>query len=89
MTIKKRLAISNIIMIVVPVLITLLVGLLCVGAFYLTLNYSNGFGFESNSQFYNASREISGKMYEVLNMGQKPLKHGWIPSEKLLTGIPC
>ncbi len=74
MTIKKRLAISNIIMIVVPVLITLLVGLLCVGAIYLTLNYSNGFGFESNSQFYNASREISGKMYEVFEHGTEATK---------------
>ncbi len=74
MTIKKRLAISNIIMIVVPVMATLLVGLLCVGAVYLTLNYSNGFGFESNSEFYNVSREISGSMHEVFEDGTEATK---------------
>ncbi len=74
MTIKKRLAISNIIMIVVPVMTTLLAGLLCVCAFYLTLNYSNGFGFESNSEFYNVSREISGKMHEVFEDGPEATK---------------
>ena len=62
-TVKKRLAISNIIMIVAPVIITLLIGSICFGTVYLTPNNSNGFGFESSGEFYNTSQAVSGKMY--------------------------
>ena len=48
MTVKKRLTISNIIMIVIPVVITLLVGVICLGGIYITLHNSNGFGFENS-----------------------------------------
>lgn len=41
MTVKKRLNISNIIMIVVPVVVTALVGIICLGTARLTLNRSN------------------------------------------------
>ncbi len=41
MTVKKRLNISNIIMIVVPVVVTALVGVICLGTAWLTLNRSN------------------------------------------------
>lgn len=65
MTVKKRFAISNIIMIVAPVIITLLIGSICLGAVYLKLNNSNGFGFESSGEFYNTSQFVSGKMYDI------------------------
>ena len=41
MTVKKRLNISNIIMIVVPVVVTALVGIICLGTAWLILNRSN------------------------------------------------
>ncbi len=65
MTVKKRLAISNIIMIVIPVVITLLVGVICLGGIYITLHNSNGFGFENSGEFYNTSQAVSSKMYEI------------------------
>lgn len=74
MTVKKRLAIPNIIMIVAPVIITLLIGSICHGAVYLTLNNSNGFGFESSGEFYNTSQAVSGKMYEVFEHGSEDTK---------------
>lgn len=74
MTVKKRLAISNIIVIVAPVIITLLIGSICLGAVYLTLNNSNGFGFENSGEFYNTSQAVSGKMYEVFEHGSEDTK---------------
>lgn len=50
-------------MIVAPVIITLLIGSICFGTVYLTLNNSNGFCFESSGEFYNTSQAESGKMY--------------------------
>lgn len=41
MTVKKRLNISNIIMIVVPVVVTALVGIICLVTAWLILNRSN------------------------------------------------
>lgn len=66
-TVKKRLAIPNIIMIVAPVIITLLIGSICLGAVYLTLNNSNGFGFESSGEIYNTSQAVSEKCMRSLN----------------------
>lgn len=74
MTVKKRLAISNIIMIIIPVVITLMVGLSCVGVIYYTLQNSNGFGFENYDEFYNMSRTVSDRMYEVFEHGSKSSK---------------
>ncbi len=74
MTVKKRLAISNIIMIIIPVLITLLVGVVCFAAVYITLYNSNGFGFESSGEFYNTSQAVSSKMYEVFEHGSEDTK---------------
>lgn len=59
MTIKKRLFISNILMILVPVTITALIGLLCVGTIWLTIVHGNGLGFEDSRDFYLASQGIS------------------------------
>ncbi|MDO4362924.1 MAG: HAMP domain-containing sensor histidine kinase [Clostridia bacterium] len=74
MTVKKRLAISNIIMIIIPVVITLFVGLICVGVVYVTLQNTNGFGFESYDEFYNASRTVSDRMYEIFEHGSESSK---------------
>lgn len=69
MTVKRRLALSNVIMIVIPVVITLCTGLLCLVGIYMTLKYSNGFGFESGSEFYNISQAVSGKVDEIFEDG--------------------
>ncbi len=74
MTVKKRLAISNIIMIVMPVIITLLVGVICMGGIYITLHNSNGFGFENGGEFYNTSQAVSGMLYEVFDNGCEDAK---------------
>ena len=59
MTVKKRLSISNVIMIISPVLITALVGVACLVAVYYTLHHSNGFGFDDSEDFYNISQSIA------------------------------
>lgn len=74
MTIKKRLAVSNIIMIIIPVLITLLVGSICLGVIYLTLYHSNGFGFENGGEFFATSRAVSSVIHEVFENGSKDMK---------------
>lgn len=63
MTIKKRLVISNILMILVPVVITALIGLACVGMVWYTVVHGTGLGIEHNDDFYLASQGIS-KMAE-------------------------
>lgn len=63
MTIKKRLVISNILMILVPVIITALIGLACVGMVWYTVVHGTGLGIEHNKDFYIASQGIS-KMVE-------------------------
>lgn len=75
MTVKKRLTISNIIMIVIPVVITLLVGVICLGGIYITLHNSNGFGFENSGEFYNTSQAVSSKMYEIFEHSGKDTKN--------------
>ena len=74
MTIKKRLAVSNLIMILVPVCITLLVGLLCLGAVYWSLHTTTGFGFENSNQFYATSQAASAAMHEVFEHGSADAK---------------
>lgn len=69
MTVKRRLALSNVIMIVIPVVITLCTGLLCLAGIYITMEYSNGFGFESGSEFYNISQVVSDKVDEIFEDG--------------------
>lgn len=63
MTIKKRLVISNIMMIIVPTVITALIGLACVGMVWYTVVHGTGIGIEHSKDFYMASQGIS-KMAE-------------------------
>ena len=65
MTIKKRLTVSNIIMITAPITAVLLVGAVCLGALYFAMNRSNGMGFSDSKEFYSSMQTISDKMYEV------------------------
>ena len=58
-TIKKRLVISNILMILVPVVITAVIGFVCVGIVWVSVRYGAGLGFEDSEDFYKASRDIS------------------------------
>lgn len=58
-TIKKRLMISNILMILVPVLITAFIGLVCVGIIVFFIRYGTEFGFEDSEDFYRTSESIS------------------------------
>lgn len=65
MTVKKRLTISNIIMIIAPMTATLLVGAICIGVLYFTMNRTTGLGFSDGNEFYSMVQTISDKMYEA------------------------
>ncbi|MGN0486886.1 MAG: ATP-binding protein [Acutalibacteraceae bacterium] len=66
MTIKRRLAVSNVIMIVLPVVITMIIGSLSVGAVYFTLYKTKGFGFENSEDFYRMSLSVTATVNEAL-----------------------
>lgn len=68
-TIKKRLVISNILMIFVPVVITAFIGLVCVGIIWFSVRYGAGLGFEDSEDFYKASRSISVIVEKSLKEG--------------------
>lgn len=67
MTVKKRLAISNILMLIVPVFITALIAVGCLGAIWFTFTHSTGIGFEDSEDFYRASAGISEMAVEALH----------------------
>ena len=66
MTIKKRLFISNILMILIPVCITAMIACGCVGAVWYTVTHANGASFDDSEDFYQASGGISAAVEEVL-----------------------
>jgi len=66
MTIKKRLAISNVLMILVPVAITLLIAAGCVGVIWFQIAHGTGLGFEDSESFYQACTGISDLAAEAL-----------------------
>lgn len=59
MTIKKRLAISNILMILVPVVITAAIACACLAVIWFATVKGPGLGFENAEDFDTASRSIS------------------------------
>lgn len=59
MKIKKRLFISNILMIIIPVVISALVGAGCVWMVWFTVTHGAGLGFEDSEDFFHASHGIS------------------------------
>lgn len=71
MTVKKRLTISNIIMITAPVTAVLTVGAVCLGILYFLMNRSNGMGFSDSREFYSSIQTVSDKMYEVFEHSKK------------------
>jgi signal transduction histidine kinase len=75
MTIKKRLVISNILMILVPVMITALIALACVGIIWLFVTHSAGVGFRDSEDFYRASRSIAMLVENTL----EDISHGGRP----------
>lgn len=66
MTVKKRLAISNVLMIVVPIAITLLIAAGCMGIIWYQIAHGTGLGFEDSEDFYQASTGISGMAADAL-----------------------
>lgn len=66
MTIKKRLALSNVLMIVVPVIITLLIAEGCLGLLWYLIAHGTGLGFEDSEDFYQASAGITEMVSEAL-----------------------
>ncbi len=67
MTIRKRLFVSNILMIVVPVAITALIALACVGTIWAIVANGHGLGFEDSESFYSASKGISDMAVNILD----------------------
>lgn len=59
MTIKKRLFWSNIFMIIVPVISTMLIGCVCVGVIWLSLVGGAGLGIEDQEDFDHACMAVS------------------------------
>ncbi|MDD3228979.1 MAG: HAMP domain-containing sensor histidine kinase [Oscillospiraceae bacterium] len=70
--IKKRLVISNLLMILVPVMITAVIGLICVGIIWFSIRYGTGLGFEDSEDFYKASRGVSIIVEKTLEEGPYP-----------------
>lgn len=69
MTVKKRLFWSNILMILVPVMITILIGLGCIGFIWLALINGAGFGLRDAADFSRASLAISEVIEKQLTLG--------------------
>ena len=66
MTIKKKLFISNILMIIVPVLASLLAGLICIGVVWFGVLHRNGLGYEDSEDFSAAAATVSSAVEEAI-----------------------
>ena len=71
MTIKKRLAVSNVLMLLVPVITTVLIALGCLALIWLVIAHGVGIGFEDSEDFYRASAGISELAAEGLRADEK------------------
>ncbi len=69
MTVKKRLFLSNILMIVVPAAATLLIGVLCVGFIWLALINGVGLGIHDEDEFDLACAAITEGIEKDLKTG--------------------
>ena len=69
MTVKKRLFWSNILMILVPVIATVLIGFLCVGFIWFALIHGMGIGIHDPDEFEVACTAISEGVKESLENG--------------------
>lgn len=70
MTIKKRLLLSNILMIVVPVLAALAAGACCIALLWLMLRIGNGLPLEDSGEFSWASRAVVKLVSRSLEKGK-------------------
>lgn len=70
MTIKKRLFISNILMIVIPVLAALLAGVCCIALLWLMLQNGGGLPLEDSGDFSWASRAVVKLVSRSLEEGE-------------------
>lgn len=69
MTVKKRLFWSNILMILVPVIATVLIGVLCMGFIWFALIHGMGIGIHDQDEFEVACTAISEGVKESLENG--------------------
>ena len=72
MTIKRRLFLSNLMMILVPVLIAAVVGTACIALVFEVLKHGTSFGLENSGEFYWASQgavELAEQHLEELSEG--------------------
>lgn len=70
MTIKKRLLLSNILMIVVPVMAALAAGACCIALLWLMLRIGNGLPLEDSGDFSWASRAVVKLVSRSLEKGK-------------------
>lgn len=66
MTIKKRLVVSNILMILVPVFITIAIAAASVGIIWFTVANGSGIGFEDSESFYKLAPSIASTIEKSL-----------------------
>ena len=66
MSIKTRLAVSNILMILVPVCITVLIALGCLVFIWAAAVHGTGLGFEEKEDFFQASKGFTKIVSEAL-----------------------
>ncbi len=66
MTIKKRLFLSNLLMILVPVGITLLIALGSIGVIWYAVTNGTGLSFDDSEDFYHAGQGISAAVEKAL-----------------------
>jgi len=62
MTIKKRLALSNVLMILVPVVITMIIALACLGMILSMITHGQGLSFDDNEDFYQAGSGLAARV---------------------------
>jgi signal transduction histidine kinase len=67
MTIKKRLAVSNMLMILLPVAFTLLIAAGCIGIIWFGISQGTGLSFEDSQSFDKSSSDISEMAEKTLS----------------------
>lgn len=65
-TIKKRLFLSNLCMILAPVFISVLVGVACISGIWYVVEHGTGLGFEESEDFFEAAAAISETVEKAL-----------------------
>lgn len=66
MTIRRRLFVSNILMVVVPTCLSILIGSLCVGVIWYVIEHGTGTGFEDSEDFSSASKKLGQRIVRAL-----------------------